>query len=67
MIASDSANCCVRAAMGRPVDHARHRRLGARRAPGGRLSIARYLAFPLGAAAGGTIVATIGSGCSSPA
>jgi MFS family permease len=28
----------------------------------GLMSIARYLAFPVGAAAGGTIVATVGSG-----
>src|SRR5438067_13066809 len=92
MIASDTANLCVRLAMGALLvaGHARIWELIALQACGGAavafynpafyglvreivkpalmqqangyLAIARYAAFPLGAAAGGTIVATVGSG-----
>jgi len=92
MVASDSANFCVRATMGALLvsGNARLWELLVLQAVGGAatafyspastglvpetvpprllqqanalMSIARYIAFPLGAAAGGTIVATIGSG-----
>ena len=92
MIASDSANLCVRATMGALLvsGHARVWELIALQAVGGAatafyspastglvpetvparhlqqangfMSIARYVAFPVGAAAGGAIVATIGPG-----
>jgi predicted MFS family arabinose efflux permease len=92
MIASDTANFCVRAAMGALLVAGSMdvRVLIALQAVGGAatafyspastglvpetvppallqqangfMSVARYAAFPLGAAAGGTIVATIGSG-----
>jgi len=92
MIASDTANFCVRAAMGAflVAGSMDVRVLIALQAVGGAatafyspastglvpetvppallqqangfMSVARYAAFPLGAAAGGTIVATIGSG-----
>jgi predicted MFS family arabinose efflux permease len=92
MVASDSANFCVRAAMGTLLvsGNARLWELLVLQSVGGAatafyspassglvpetvppsalqqanalMSIARYLAFPLGAAAGGAIVATIGSG-----
>jgi MFS family permease len=92
MIASDTANFCVRAAMGALLvagamdvwvlvglqavggaASAFYSPASSGLVPetvpsrllqqaNGYMSIARYLAFPLGAAAGGTIVATIGSG-----
>jgi MFS family permease len=92
MVASDTANLCVRSTMGVLLvsGHARIWEIFALQAVGGAatafyspasaglvpevvekaqlqqanafLGIARYLAFPLGAATGGAIVATIGSG-----
>jgi MFS family permease len=92
MIGSDTANLCVRFAMGGLLvsGHARIWELIALQAVGGAavafyspastglvpetvperllqqansfMSIARYAAFPLGAAVGGTLVATVGSG-----
>ena len=92
MIASDSANCAIRAAMGALLvsGHAQVWELIALQALGGAatafyspastglvpetvpaeslqqanglMSIARYAAFPFGAAAGGVIVATVGPG-----
>jgi MFS family permease len=92
MVASDSANLCVRVAMGALLvsGHARIWELIVLQAAGGAavafyspastglvpetvpqrllqqansfMSIARYAAFPLGAAVGGTLVATIGAG-----
>jgi MFS family permease len=92
MVGSDTANVCVRTAMGVLLisGHARIWELFVLQALGGAatafyspastglvpetvprhllqqangvMSIARYLAFPIGAAAGGAIVATIGSG-----
>jgi MFS family permease len=92
MVASDTANLCVRSAMGVLLfsGHARVWEIFVLQAIGGAatafyspasaglvpevvekpqlqqanafLGIARYLAFPLGAATGGAIVATIGSG-----
>jgi MFS family permease len=92
MVASDTANLCVRSAMGVLLvsGHARIWEIFVLQAVGGAatafyspasaglvpevvekaqlqqanafLGIARYLAFPLGAATGGAIVATIGSG-----
>jgi MFS family permease len=92
MVASDSANFCVRATMGALLvsGNARLWELLVLQAVGGAatafyspastglvpetvpprllqqanalMSIARYMAFPLGAAVGGTLVATIGSG-----
>jgi len=92
MVASDSANFCIRAGMGALLvsGHARIWELFVLQALGGAatafyspassglvpetvppallqqangvMSIARYLAFPIGAAAGGAIVATVGSG-----
>jgi predicted MFS family arabinose efflux permease len=92
MVASDSANFCIRAGMGVLLvsGHARIWELFVLQALGGAatafyspassglvpetvpptllqqangvMSIARYLAFPIGAAAGGAIVATVGSG-----
>jgi MFS family permease len=92
MVASDTANCCIRAAMGALLlsGHARIWEIFVLQAAGGAatafyspastglvpetvpqrllqqangvMSISRYLAFPIGAAAGGAIVATVGSG-----
>jgi MFS family permease len=92
MISSDTANLCVRVAMGGLLvsGHAQIWELIALQAVGGAavafyspastglvpetvperllqqansfMSIARYAAFPLGAAVGGTLVATVGSG-----
>ena len=92
MVGSDSANFCIRAAMGALLvsGHATVWELFVLQALGGAatafyspassglvpetvppallqqangvMSIARYLAFPIGAAAGGAIVATLGSG-----
>jgi MFS family permease len=92
MIGSDTANLCVRVAMGALLvtGHARVWELIALQAAGGAavafyspastglvpetvpqrllqqansfMSIARYAAFPLGAAVGGTLVATVGAG-----
>jgi predicted MFS family arabinose efflux permease len=92
MVGSDTANCCIRVAMGVLLlsGHAEIWEIFVLQALGGAatafyspastglvpetvpqhllqqangvMSIARYLAFPLGAATGGAIVATVGSG-----